>query len=188
MSISSLLMAARWQSIVAQTEESDPVLALMDEMTVEEKVGQVFLVTFIGQDIGPESDIANLITEYHIGGVVLLERNGNIVNEGETALETANLINGLQQWAWEASQTITETSSLTVSLRSSDSVHRLAAQSPSEPFVPLFVAIDHEGDGYPLTRLTNGFSPVPNNMVIGATWSETHAEAMGTIVGKNSLP
>jgi beta-N-acetylhexosaminidase len=183
-SLSSLLMVARWQSTVAQTKEPDPVLALMDEMTIEEKVGQVFLVTFIGQDIGPESDIVNLITEYHIGGVVLLERNGNIVNEGETALETVNLISGLQQWAWEASQAITETSPLTTSLRSSDSVHRLAAQSPSESFVPLFVAIDHEGDGYPLTRLTNGFSPVPNNMAIGATWSETHAEAMGTIVGQ----
>jgi hypothetical protein len=85
-----LLTATQPQPLVAQGEETDPVLALMEQLTVEEKVGQLFLVPFIGQDLGLESDIASLITDFHIGGVVLLERNGNIVNEGETALQVAN--------------------------------------------------------------------------------------------------
>jgi len=176
-----LLTATHPQPSVAQGEEPDPVLALMDQLTVEEKVGQLFLVTFVGQDTGPESDIVKLITDYHVGGVVLLESNDNIVNEGDTARQTADVIDSLQTWAWGASQAITRTSPVTVSLSS----HRLAAQLPLESsFVPLLVALDHEGDGYPYTRLTNGFSPVPNNMAIGATWSEVHAEAIGRIVGQ----
>ena len=182
--VASLLTAARFQPTAAQGEESDPVLALMEQLTVEEKVGQLFLVPFIGQDIGPESDVVNLITEYHIGGVVLLEKNGNIVNEGETAFQTADLVNGLQSWAWEASQAVTPTSAISISLSLPGASSQPTARVSSESFVPLLVALDHEGDGYPLTRLTHGFSPVPNNMAIGATWSQEHAEKVGTVVGQ----
>jgi len=191
LAVGVLLTATKSQPSAAQGEEPDPVLALMEQLTVEEKVGQLFLVPFIGQDLGPASDIANLIAEYHVGGVVLLEKNGNIVNEGETALQVASLVNGVQGLAWTASQTtitgtsgISQTVPVSASLSLPGSSHRLAAQLPSESFVPLFVALDHDGDGYPLTHLVNGFSPIPNNMAIGATWKEEHAEAMGTIAGQ----
>ncbi len=168
----------------AQGAQFDPVLALMQTLSVEEKVGQLFLVTFIGQDVEPESDIVQLITDYHIGGVVLLESNGNIVNEGDTLRQTAELVNGLQGWAWAASQEITGTLAISVSRSLPYSPQLLAEGFPSGTFLPLLVALDHEGDGYPFTRLTNGFSPVPNNMAIGATWKEEHAQAMGAIVGQ----
>jgi beta-N-acetylhexosaminidase len=162
----------------------------MEQLTVEEKVGQLFLVPFIGQDLRPGSDIADLIAEYHVGGVVLMEENGNIVNEGETVLQVASLVNGLQALAWQASQAITGTAGvsqtlpISLSLSLPGSSQLLAAQRPIEPFVPLFVTLDHDGDGHPWTELVNGFSPVPNNMAIGATWEEAHAEAMGTIAGQ----
>lgn len=175
LAVGLLLTATQPQPLVAQGEEADPVLALMEQLTVAEKVGQLFLVPFIGQDLGPESDIATLIADYHIGGVVLLERNGNIINEGETSLQVAELVNGLQSLAWKASQAITETSSISPSP---------LPGSPPLPFVPLLVTLDHDGDGYPWTHLTNGFSPIPNNMAIGATWKEEHSEAMGTVVGQ----
>ncbi|UCC63739.1 MAG: hypothetical protein JSV36_01380 [Anaerolineae bacterium] len=178
------LTAIQLRPSAAQGEETDPVLAWMERLTVEQKVGQLFLVPFVGQDIGPESDIARLIAEYHIGGVVVLESNANVVNEGDTLRQTADLINSLQTWAWQASQPITPTLGLTTSFSLPALSHRLAAQLPAEPFIPLFVALDHEGDGYPYTRLTNGFSPVPNNMAVGATWSAAQAEAMGSIVGQ----
>jgi len=168
----------------AQGAQFDPVLALMQTLSVEEKVGQLFLVTFIGQNVEPESDIVQLITDYHIGGVVLLESNGNIVNEGVSLRQTAELVNGLQGWAWAASQAITGTLAISVSRSLPYSPQLLADAFPNGTFLPLLVALDHEGDGYPFTRLTNGFSPVPNNMAIGATWKEEHAQAMGAIVGQ----
>ena len=41
--------------------------------------------------------------------------------------------------------------------------------------VPLFIGIDHEGDGYPYTRITGGTTPIPNAMAIGATWKTENA-------------
>ncbi|MFQ6058699.1 MAG: glycoside hydrolase family 3 N-terminal domain-containing protein [Anaerolineae bacterium] len=131
-------------------------------MSVEEKVGQLFMTTFVGHDIGPDSDIAELITEYKIGGVVLLASNGNFTNEGDTLLQVATLTNGLQNLAFQGSQ----------------------QQEGSGSYIPLFVAIDHEGDGYPYTRITNGLTAVPNSMAIGATWREENAEKVGEIVGR----
>ncbi|MDH4137283.1 MAG: hypothetical protein OEW09_11290, partial [Anaerolineae bacterium] len=49
---------------------------------------------------------------------------------------------------------------------------------------PLLIALDHEGDGYPYTRITNGFTALPNNMALGATWDEANAQAIGQIVGR----
>ncbi|RLC69800.1 MAG: hypothetical protein DRI52_08230, partial [Chloroflexi bacterium] len=51
--------------------EDEFVQGLISQMSVEDKIGQLFLVTFVGNDVGPESDIAQLIQEYRVGGVVL---------------------------------------------------------------------------------------------------------------------
>ncbi len=50
--------------------------------------------------------------------------------------------------------------------------------------IPLFVAIDQEGDAYPYTRITGGVTPIPSQMAIGATWDLDKAEAVGQIVGE----
>jgi len=129
---------------------------MMDSMTPREKVGQLVLITFVGRDTDPESDIAQLITEYKIGGVVLLSSNSNFYNNAEdTPTQVATLTNALQE----------------------------LALSDSGPGIPLFVAVDHEGDGYPYTRLRSGFTPLPSAMAIGATWDPTNAERVGEIAG-----
>jgi beta-N-acetylhexosaminidase len=126
----------------------------LSAMTVEEKVGQIFLVTFVGSDASPGSDIARLVREDQVGGVVLLSANSNFVNSTNTPRQVAELANALQALSMES-----------------------GAQ------VPLFVAIDHEGDGYPYTRITGGTTPLPNAMAIGATWSPENARDVGQITG-----
>jgi len=126
-------------------------------MTPQEKVGQLFMVAFVGQDASPDSDIGRLITEYKIGGVVLLASNSNFFNAAsDTPHQVATLTNALQS----------------------------LALSEKGPGIPLLIAIDHEGDGYPYTRLRNGFTPLPSAMAIGATWEPAYAEAVGEIVGR----
>ena len=49
-------------------------------MTVADKVGQLFLVSFQGRDVGPDSDIAVLVRDYRVGGVVLQPANDNFRN------------------------------------------------------------------------------------------------------------
>ena len=46
-------------------------------MSVADKVGQLFLIAFQGDEVSPESEIAVLVRDYRVGGVVLLPANGN---------------------------------------------------------------------------------------------------------------
>jgi beta-N-acetylhexosaminidase len=144
--------------IQAQEPESDidaRVQTLLSAMTVEERVGQVFLVTFVGNNPALGSDIAKLVRQDHVGGVVLLASNANFYNDPTTPRQVANLANSLQA---------------------------LAMADGAQ--VPLFVAVDHEGDGYPYTRTTGGTTPLPNPMTIGATWDTSNARAVGQIAGR----
>jgi beta-N-acetylhexosaminidase len=129
--------------------------ALLSTMTPEQKVGQLFIVAFTGSDPSPGTDIAQLIQQDHIGGVVLLAANSNLINREDTPRHVADLANGLQALAMES-----------------------GAQ------LPLFIAIDHEGDGYPFTRITGGTTPLPNAMAIGATWDPDKARSVGKITGR----
>ena len=92
-----------------------------------------------------------------------------------TALPQATLSQPLPQ----GQATITATAPLTneASVQVSEFVTR-------ENYIPLFVAIAHEGDGFPNTLLRNGVTAVPSSMAIGATWNEKNAQAVGEIVGR----
>lgn len=169
---------------VAAQAEDDFVQETIARMSVEQRVGQLFVVTFAGSDIGAGSDIAQLIAQYQVGGVVLLSSNGNFSNQGDTPLQVAQLANGLQQLAFTASQQTTGTIPPgTQPLTGTVPVTGTLPLGPA-PYIPLLIALDHEGDGYPYTRLTNGFTALPTNMALGATWDEANAQAIGQIVGR----
>jgi beta-N-acetylhexosaminidase len=137
---------------------------IMDLMTTEEKVGQVFMVDFPGTDTSASSRIAQLIGQYKVGSVFVSESRGNINNQGEepAARQVAQLTNSLQTLAYEASN------------RDIDG---------TETFLPLFIAVQQDGNGYPYTELRNGFTPLPSNMALGASWSEEYSQSVGDIVG-----
>ena len=161
------------QSIAAQT--------ILDSMSVAERVGQLFLVTFEGDQATFDSDIADLITNYRIGGVVLSADNNNITGYGNPAnipAQTSELINNLQSLALLGQP-------LSVPDASVDEDAVPPTRAPVLPFtpVPLFVAVSHEGDGYPNTNILNGLTDVPSNMALGATWRPDLAQQVGEVVG-----
>ena len=81
-----------------QQDDSDirRAVDMLERMTPEERVGQLFIVTFPGTQAGPETDIFNLIYNHYIGGVILLDENNNFP-ESETPInDTWSLINQLQ--------------------------------------------------------------------------------------------
>jgi beta-N-acetylhexosaminidase len=63
--------------------------ALAASMTLEEKVGQVFMVWFEGAQASP--DITGLIRDRHLGGVILYAAPGNIVSPVQVSELTAAL-------------------------------------------------------------------------------------------------
>ena len=159
----------------AYAQEEDPVTQLMDQMSSAAKVGQLFLVTFPGAEVTENAIVAGLIRDYHVGGVVLLPDNGNIVNEGATASQVATLVRQLQQTAWEATQPVTNT--LPEPLTDEETPRQT-------PFVPIFIAVNHEGNGTPFTGIVNGTTPLPSAMALGATWNPEYAQTIGQIAGQ----
>ncbi len=167
----TLLLAAQCPQAQAQQPENDPAVRLLERMSPAARVGQLFIVTFPGTDTSEAAAIHSLIMEDRIGGVLLRPQNGNIVNEGDTPTQVAALTNSLQQLSWEGSQ------SPSLALPGEEA-------NGSDPFIPLIIAVEQEGDGPPHTAITNGTTPLPSLMAIGATWKPEHAEAVGAIVGQ----
>ncbi|MBL8091509.1 MAG: hypothetical protein KF758_14205 [Anaerolineales bacterium] len=135
------------------------VRVLLNNMTPEEKVGQLFLVSFNGTDSTETSQIYNLITKYHVGGVVLSAGNDNFTNQ-DTLIQAHALIKNLQ--TIESENTFGGNSS----------------------YVPLFISIAQEGDGYPTDQILNGVTALPSEMAIGATWDVSYAEQVAQVRGR----
>ena len=71
-------------------------------MAPEDRVGQLFIVNFDGNEVTAESDITQLILSMRVGGVVISPRNMNFSNEKgvDTPHEVATLANQLQGVAY----------------------------------------------------------------------------------------
>jgi len=153
------------------SQQADPsVMAaqMLAKMTPEEKVGQLFMVTFQGSS--PDTSILkDLIGKYHIGGVVLKSENDNFVGSTETLAKAYALTTGIQQLEWDASQT-TQSDPYTN--------ERFTPQ-----YIPLFISISQEGDLSPYDQIINGMTPLPNEMAIGATWDTSLANRVGSVLG-----
>ena len=148
----------------AQKQSQPPqVQTVLASMTPEERVGQLFLVTLGGTDTSAESQIYDLITNHHVGGVVLLAENNNFIDQPDTIDGAHQLITALQTIEWEATEQ--------------------ATQASGNVYVPLFIGISQEGDGAPHDQILSGLTPLPNAMAIGATWNTELAEQVGSVLG-----
>ena len=153
----------------APSEEAIRASELLLSMTPEERVGQLFLVTFKGLTAEQGSEIDQLITKYHVGGVMLLRDNDNF-SSANTLENAAALTRQLQALAWESAQ-----QSRTLPLTGVD-------YTPS--YVPLLIGTLQEGDGYRYDQIISGVTTLPNQMALGATWNPENAQAVGAQMGQ----
>jgi len=161
----------RKSAVQAQTATPPAnVRLLLKDLSPEERVGQLFLVTFTGTDVSPDSQIYDLITSHHIGGVVLSAANDNFSAAPDTVSETYRLTSSLQNVEWESSFVpLIDPSTGTQSRRD---------------YIPLFIGISQGGGGYPYDQIISGLTPLPNQMAIGATWQPDLARQTGVVLGK----
>ncbi|MFP4394904.1 MAG: glycoside hydrolase family 3 N-terminal domain-containing protein, partial [Anaerolineales bacterium] len=143
----------------------------MSQMSPAERVGQLVLVSFPGVAPDLDSEIAALIRDYGIGGVILRPANGNFGVQRIDPLTLISMTNQLQSLAEQASQ----------------------APSPSNErgdekgdafYIPLFVATPPSAEGLPLTAYISQTTSLPTPMALGATWDETLAETAGYVMGR----
>ena len=168
-------------TLAAPAPAETDVQKLLKRMTTGQKVGQLFLVSFQGSDSGADSQIAELIRDYDVGGVLLTAEN--LGQTGATPAGVAGLTNQLQALAFNQPlppPNATPTLVITPTVRAPKSLEA----EDSTVHVPLFIGVTHEGNDFPYTWLRNGFTPLPDAMAIGATWHPANAEAVGQIVGR----
>lgn len=142
------------------------VTSLLSGMTTEEKVGQLFLVSFKGVDVSDTTQIFDLVRDAHIGGVILSSANDNFSAGEQAALATREMILALQSINWNASQALE------------------GAETTSGAYIPLLVGVSQEGNGAPYDQFFSGLTPLPDEMAIGATWNIENARSVGNVRGR----
>ncbi|HET7143129.1 MAG TPA: glycoside hydrolase family 3 N-terminal domain-containing protein, partial [Anaerolineales bacterium] len=165
-----IVLGVTLMPIPVQAQTSVPpaeVQLILNSMTPEERVGQLFLVTFNGTDASSTSQVHDLIARYHVGGMVLLARNNNF--SPDAVAQTHDLIESLQRFEWNTSAN-----------PEPDPITGVVAESV---YVPLFVGVAQEGNGYPTDQILNGLTPLPSEMAIGATWNTEFAKRVGEVRG-----
>ena len=139
---------------------------LLQKLSPEERVGQLFMVSFTGMDVGTTSQLYDLVVNRHIGGVVLKQENDNFSGLDDLLGGTQTLIKNLQSDAWPTSEGSTTDS------------------SSNATYIPLFIAATQEGTSLTDDQILKGMTPLPDEMAIAATWNTANAEETGKILGK----
>ena len=160
-SLAASLLPANAQGDIAGHEKIYLDTVDINNLTTEEKIGQLFLVTFEGTNFGQDSRIYDLIVNRHIGGVLLERTNNNFVGPDSVLKSTYDLTSGLQTVAWDAK-----------------------ADASGTSFIPLFIAVSQNGDRAPLDQIISGMTPLPNQLALGATWNPGLADNTGQVLGR----
>ncbi len=149
---------------------------LLEKLTPEQRVGQLFLVTFQGNEVNDESQIYDLIVNHYVSGVVLKRENDNFTGPEKTIDSAFNLIGTLQNSAAGILIPKIEDKQTQPTIVPTESLN-------NEPYIPLFIGISQDGDLYPFDQILNGLTPLPDQMAIGATWDPAESEKVGTVMG-----
>ncbi len=151
---------------------------ILEAMSPAERVGQLFLVPFQGANVTLGSDVADLILNYKVGGVVLAAANDNINGDTFAPLFLAELNNALQRLALDSA-------SLPATPASTPSPTPTSAlSSTSSTPLPLFIALNPVITGENHAQILNGITQLPNAMASGATWDTQQAQVVGQILGQ----
>lgn len=152
---------------LGNSESYQKALKLASRLSPEEKMGQLFLITFDGSEIGEESEIYQLISKYHVGGVVLKSENGNFPDPDHALQNAYDLISGLQSIAWHERNELGVSSNVNL----------------TNDYIPILIGISQAGGSFPYNQMISGVTSTPSQMAIGATWNTSTAEDLGEIIG-----
>ncbi|MFQ5942081.1 MAG: glycoside hydrolase family 3 N-terminal domain-containing protein [Anaerolineales bacterium] len=164
-SLALLLLVAT--SAFSPFTQGDLAESLLAQMTPEERVGQLFLLTFEGSGLQPDDPVLSLIRDHHISGLVLRSENNNFIGPENTLPTLRDLVTILQFTENEAS------------------LRRTVGEITIEPgvYVPLLIAVVQEGNGPEYSEIMSGMSTTPSQMAIGATWDPELSRATGAVIG-----
>ncbi|MFN8441356.1 MAG: glycoside hydrolase family 3 N-terminal domain-containing protein [Caldilineaceae bacterium] len=171
---------------------------LLSRMGPADRVGQLFIVGFQGNDttfdINGENNslsdrVLQLIYAYRVGGFVLSPRNGNFSNakSTDTPRQVATLVNRLQSVAYgivlPEGQEFQPVPNEPWPPPNLTSMEQEVDRPPQN--LPLFIAVEQMGDSLNATALRQGgFTELPSPLAVGSTWNPDLAEQVGEITGR----
>ena len=157
---------------VPQQDATPPpeVSRIVEDLSPEERVGQLFVVTFQGRNVEPGTEIHTLLTRHHVGGVVLTAVNDNFDDSESLPASSAALTTALQQAIGEGAAPLAD-----------DEIPPAIPQSSI--YIPLLIGVAHEGNDVARTDMRRGMTPLPSPMSLGATWNTDYARLVGNVTG-----
>ena len=151
----------------ASESEEEIITDMLIRMSPLEKVGQLMLISFDGTNTSENTDIAKLIKEYHIGGVILSTANENFVNE-DVETNTQTLITELQNINYQ---------------KSLDTSNLISFKDGFPVYVPLYIGLNQLNENDHSLKMFPGTRNLPSQMTLGATWSPNLVNAIGAAYG-----
>ncbi len=143
--------------------------AVLDEMTPEQKVGQLFIISASLDQLGEDGPIYDLVENYHIGGILL--KPGTVMGQDYSSEEFITMISDLQQYRWDISH--------------QEIITDQETESAGRPeYIPLFISSNLDSHQDPLLRVFEESTYIPSHMAIGATWDTSMAFETGRSVGE----
>jgi beta-N-acetylhexosaminidase len=161
--------AASWiQPEAGLRPPTDTAEQLLARMSPEERVGQLFLITFDGPQ--PEQPILDLLSFGYVSGVILSAAGDNFAASPNTLTSAAALIERLQTERIDRLEDF--------------ATAEPAEEPPGGVFVPLLIGVSLNQEGTPYPEILNGLSEPVTPMALGATWDAALAEAAGEQQGR----
>jgi len=142
---------------------------LLTNMTPEERVGQLFLISAPVDQMDPEGYIYDLVENYYVGGVIMEPPTTS--DSSYTTIEMQQIINDLQEF-----RSII-TSEATIYNPDQDRMEK-------PEYIPLFISTSLEDGEQPLVKILEESSYIPSSMAIGATWDPENAYTVGLSIGR----
>lgn len=142
-------------------DDEQKVDSILAKMTIEEKIGQMFMIGFY--NVRNYAEVKTLIKDYHIGNVILFERNIEGMRPPDTTVSNDNL------------QIPKNVAKLTNLLQ--DAVACLKEKPKVR--LPLFIAVDQENGSQ--LRIEKGVTLLPGNIALGQTRNAEFAFQAGEI-------
>lgn len=146
------------QPLTAEATEDALATAVLHRMSLEQRVGQLFVVSVWGQsadEVHPRNQLnygvdtpAQVVERFNVGGVIYF--NNATTDNVDNPRQIATLSNGVQR-----------------------------AAVSSGAHIPLIIAIDQEGGN--VTRLESPVTEFPSSMAVGAGRSTADARALAAI-------
>ena len=120
-----------------------------------------------------------------MGGVVISPRNRNFSNySGSTPEDVARLTNQLQALAYGIYLAAAEALTVKQGGPAIPGILQSGLEQRSPLEIPLLIGVEQGGDGMPGTALRAGFTAIPPQMALGATWNPELVEEVGAVHGR----